>query len=112
MSDTKQQAGADWSIVLAYYNEADFLPDTLQSLAAQKMRGFRLILVDNASKDDTVAMIRREFPDVQIIAMSSGGPNGRAVLYDAASQFGVLVIEKPFGRSELVDIVQESLASV
>jgi len=47
-----------WSVVLAYYNEAEFLPDTLKSLAAQDLRGFDLYLVDNASKDNSAALAR------------------------------------------------------
>jgi len=41
---------ADWSIVMPFFNERDFLGDTLASLAAQTRR-FKLILVDNGSTD-------------------------------------------------------------
>jgi len=40
-----------WSVVIPYYNERDFLPATLASLANQTLKPFRLILVDNASSD-------------------------------------------------------------
>lgn len=56
--DTGPERGARWSIVLAYYNEAELLPETLRSLAAQKMRGFNLILVNNASSDNSEALAR------------------------------------------------------
>jgi len=55
-------AGNRWSIVIAYYNEAEFLPETLESLAAQTMRGFDLYLVDNASKDNS-AQIAHDIMD-------------------------------------------------
>jgi glycosyltransferase involved in cell wall biosynthesis len=41
---------ADWSVVVPFFNERDFLGDTLASLAAQTRR-FTLILVDNGSTD-------------------------------------------------------------
>ena len=66
-----------WSIVLAYYNEADFLPDTLRSLGAQTMRGFHLILVDNASKDNSAALARAimaEFPDIRTTHLTQPEP--------------------------------------
>jgi glycosyltransferase involved in cell wall biosynthesis len=40
-----------WTMVLAFYNEAAFLGPTLASLAAQSLRPFRLVLVDNGSTD-------------------------------------------------------------
>ena len=43
-----------WSVVIPYYNERGFLPDTLGSLAAQSHKPFKLILVDNASTDGSV----------------------------------------------------------
>lgn len=39
-----------WSVVIPVYNERDFLPQTLLSLAAQTA-AFRLIVVDNGSSD-------------------------------------------------------------
>lgn len=40
-----------WTMVIAFFNEAEWLPLTLASLAAQRLRPFRLILVDNGSTD-------------------------------------------------------------
>lgn len=49
-----------WTFVIAYYNEADYLPATLASLAAQTAKPLRLVLVDNASTD-TSPQIARAF---------------------------------------------------
>ena len=46
-----------WTFVIAYYNEADFLPATLAALAAQTVP-FRLVLVDNGSTDGSDAIAR------------------------------------------------------
>ena len=40
----------DWSIIVPFFNERDFLGGTLASLAAQT-RSFTLVLVDNGSTD-------------------------------------------------------------
>src|SRR5262249_46040654 len=48
---------------IPYYNESTFLPKTLASLVAQELRPFRLILVDNASTDDSAAICRTVMTD-------------------------------------------------
>jgi glycosyltransferase involved in cell wall biosynthesis len=50
--------GARWTIVIPYFNEEAWLPATLQSLTAQSLRPFRVVLVDNASTDATTAHVR------------------------------------------------------
>lgn len=47
-----------WSIVLAYYNERDFITETLRCAIAQTGTSFQLILVDNRSDDDTISLAR------------------------------------------------------
>ncbi len=47
-----------WSFVIAYYNEAAFLPATIASIAAQTERPIRLILVDNGSTDGSADIAR------------------------------------------------------
>lgn len=42
-----------WTVVIAFYNEAAYLPATLASLAEQTIRPLRVILVDNGSTDDS-----------------------------------------------------------
>ena len=47
------------AVVVPAYNEAASIGGTLDALAAQTDHGFRLIVVDNASTDDTAAVVRR-----------------------------------------------------
>ena len=47
-----------WTFVIAYFNEAEYLPATLDSLKAQTLKPFRLILVDNGSTDGTADLAR------------------------------------------------------
>jgi abequosyltransferase len=47
------------SICIPTYNRADFLPATLDSVAAQWSDGLELTVADNASTDDTAAIVER-----------------------------------------------------
>jgi predicted glycoside hydrolase/deacetylase ChbG (UPF0249 family)/glycosyltransferase involved in cell wall biosynthesis len=48
----------DWTIVIPFFNEADYLPETLRSVAA--LEGpFNLVLVDNGSTDGSSDIARR-----------------------------------------------------
>jgi glycosyltransferase involved in cell wall biosynthesis len=65
-----------WSVVLAYYNETDFIAATLASWAAQTV-AFRLILVDNASSDDSAAIcsaFRDAHPGLEVELMAESRP--------------------------------------
>jgi GT2 family glycosyltransferase len=61
-------AQCDVSIVIVSWNTRDILRDCLASIFAET-RGvrFEVIVVDNASSDDSVEMIRCEFPEVTLI---------------------------------------------
>jgi GT2 family glycosyltransferase len=58
----------DVSIVIVSWNTRDLLRDCLKSIAAEtKDVSFETIVVDNASKDSTDAMVANEFPEVILI---------------------------------------------
>jgi GT2 family glycosyltransferase len=70
------------SIIVVNYNGRVLLRDCLQSLKEQDYPRHRLeiIVVDNASSDDSVAFVRQEFPWVQVLPLSenrgfAGGNN-------------------------------------
>ena len=57
------------SVLIVTYNSAPLLHACLDSLREQTMAGdFEIILVDNASRDESAAIIRSEYPEVQLIA--------------------------------------------
>lgn len=64
-------------MVIAYYNEAEFLGATLASLAAQRMRPLTLVLVDNGSGDAGPA-VARDFavghPDIDVRLLTESEP--------------------------------------
>lgn len=53
--DTRHRCA--WSILLPFFNERDYLPATIASLAAQTVP-MTLILIDNGSTDDSAAIAR------------------------------------------------------
>jgi hypothetical protein len=65
------------SVAVINFNGADTLRPTLQSvLALQHIRLAEVFLVDNRSEDDSLALVRREFPAVRVISLSENkGPN-------------------------------------
>lgn len=70
------------SVVVITHNRCDELAVTLQALKASA-NGVRVIVVDNASTDDTRSMLHTRFPGVETIAMSyNSGAIGRNVAVD------------------------------
>lgn len=69
----------DLSVVSVSYNGRELLRQTLQSVfcATQGLR-FEYIVIDNASHDDSVAMVRAEFPHVKLIVNSENAGAARA----------------------------------
>lgn len=63
----------DLGIAILNYNTADLLRDCLNSLALSQQVAFDIIVVDNASQDDSVGMMRREFPHIRLIASDHNG---------------------------------------
>ena len=61
----------DVSIIIVAWNVREMLFNCLKSVFAETHGiDFEVIYVDNASKDDSVDMVTREFPDVRIIQNS------------------------------------------
>jgi N-acetylglucosaminyl-diphospho-decaprenol L-rhamnosyltransferase len=69
----------DLTVILVNYNTADLLPQALGNLrqAAADLR-FSTVIVDNASRDHSVALIRKQFPDCRLIANQDNVGFGRA----------------------------------
>ena len=66
-----------WAIVVTY-NRRALLGECLAALAAQTRPPDVVLVVDNASTDGTAAMVRREHPDVELLALpeNEGGAGG------------------------------------
>ncbi|MBI5564902.1 MAG: glycosyltransferase family 2 protein [Chloroflexi bacterium] len=68
------------SIILVNWNGAQHLPVCFNALRQQTFRDFEIILVDNASHDNSLELLARDFPEVKVIALKenrgfAGGSN-------------------------------------
>jgi N-acetylglucosaminyl-diphospho-decaprenol L-rhamnosyltransferase len=63
-------------VVIPTWNGREMLARALRALADEPAD---IMVVDNASADDTAAFVRREFPDVRLLALGENVGFGRAV---------------------------------
>jgi GT2 family glycosyltransferase len=59
------------SVIIPNWNGAAHLPTCLESLRRQRMGVFETIVVDNASSDDSLALLARDYPEVETLALST-----------------------------------------
>lgn len=67
------------SVIVANYNYGNFLGETLDSLVAQTYRNFEVLVIDNGSTDDSVAVIRRyadRYPFIRLLQHEGGMNKG------------------------------------
>jgi len=64
-------ATVDISIVVVSWNSRGYLPECLASVApGARARSFEIVVVDNASRDGSAALVRERFPQVRLIENS------------------------------------------
>jgi GT2 family glycosyltransferase len=66
------------SVLMVTYNSAPDLPACLNSLRDQTLKDFETIVIDNASRDNSVALIRSDYPEVKLITSDSNLGFGNA----------------------------------
>lgn len=68
------------SVVIPNWNGAHHLPTCLGALRGQSYKRFEVIVVDNGSRDGSVALLKRDYPEVRLVALEenrgfAGGVN-------------------------------------
>jgi len=61
------------AVIIPNWNGAHLLRPCLASLRQQTYADFEVIVADNASHDDSLAMLRDEFPEVRVLALDTNG---------------------------------------
>jgi GT2 family glycosyltransferase len=101
-------------IIILSYNGSRWLPTCFESLLATEYPNFKIILVDNASSDNTIESVRRQFPNVDIIVntcnlgFSEGNNVGISRAIAAGADYVVLLNQdtrvEPNWLSELISV--------
>jgi glycosyltransferase involved in cell wall biosynthesis len=63
------------SVVIATYNRAEFLPETIDSVLGQKFQDFEIIVVDDGSTDDTQQVLRAYGDRIRNLYQENRGPS-------------------------------------
>ena len=59
----------DVTVVIPNYNGQDFIGNCLNSLRKQNKANFTVILVDNGSTDNSVALVKEQYPEVKLLGL-------------------------------------------
>jgi len=57
------------SVVIPHWNGVAHLPDCLDSLRRQTLRGVEVIVADNGSTDGSLELLARDYPEVRVLAL-------------------------------------------
>ena len=82
------------TIIVLNWNAAHFLPDCLTALLDLNYPNFQVVLVDNNSSDNSVEMVRRSFPSVELVCSPTNrgfAAGNNLALRQSNSDFVVLV---------------------
>ena len=67
------------TVIIPNWNGMKYLKDCLDSLRNQTCQQFSVLMVDNGSGDDSVAFVKREYPEVELVCFSENTGFCRAV---------------------------------
>lgn len=82
-----------FSIIIVNWNSRDLLRNCLLSIPrANPDAKYEIIVVDNASSDDSIEMVRREFPDVPLIKNSENLGFARAANVGIHASQGEIIL--------------------
>jgi hypothetical protein len=84
-------------IIILNWNGKDLTRACLQSLERVRYDNFKILVVDNGSTDDSVAMVREEFPQVEVLALphnvgfAAGNNRGFAFVEERKPEFVIFL---------------------
>ena len=79
------------SVIIPSWNGVTLLPPCLDSLRAQTYRDSEIWVVDSASSDETVALVRRDYPEVHLLPLAENLGYSGAVNAGIARASGTLI---------------------
>lgn len=84
------------TVIICAFNGVKVLPDCLRTLRASRDVAFETIVVDNGSADGSAELVRRDFPDVKLIAA------GRNLGFAGGNNLGIRA-----ARGELIVLLNQ-----
>src|SRR5882762_969236 len=66
-----RETGPGVAVLIVNYNSGKFLARALEALARQTLRGFRIVVVDNASSDGSAEGIEGRYANVALLRAGS-----------------------------------------
>ena len=102
------------SVIVVNYNGEKWIGRALQCLINQKLQALEMIVVDNASRDQSVALIRRDFPMVNLIEhpTNAGFAGGNLVgLKAAKGEFIALLNSDAFPEPDWLACLLKAMQS-
>ena len=67
---TQQNKRPKVAVIIPHWNGIEVLEPCLRSLEASEYDQLEIVVVDNASSDESVAFVKREFPRVKVLQNS------------------------------------------
>jgi glycosyltransferase involved in cell wall biosynthesis len=61
------------SVIIPAYNASSYIVETIESVLNQTYQNIEIIVVDDGSTDDTVAIVNERFPSVSIFHQENSG---------------------------------------
>ncbi|MFO7632957.1 MAG: glycosyltransferase family 2 protein [Caldilinea sp.] len=88
-----REVGAPFaSVIVPNYNGVRHLPVVLDALHGQTFQDFEVIVVDDASRDDSVALLESNHPDVRLIANRHNAGFAQSCNTGAAAARGRIIV--------------------
>ena len=78
------------SVIIVNWNGRKFLPECLEGLRRQVFRHFTVIFADNGSSDGSIDFVKRNYPEVEIIALPGN------VGFSAANNIALETVETEY----------------
>jgi glycosyltransferase involved in cell wall biosynthesis len=105
------------SVVISCFNYGRYLTQAVESVLAQSLRDFELIIVDDGSSDDSVAVARRliaEHPDaaIRLIERANGGSPGATRNAGVTAAGGEYVLCLDADDALHIDFLQATVAAL
>jgi N-acetylglucosaminyl-diphospho-decaprenol L-rhamnosyltransferase len=98
------------TIIILTYNSAHLIKGCLSKLNLTK---YKVIVVDNASKDDTTSIVEKEFPEAQIIKLAQNCGYGRGnntALRIVETEFSLILNPDSSMDEKDIDLVTDAMS--